>query len=521
MKTHTSQKALSLLLAAALLLTSFSSFVFAAPAKNEAPVIFIAGFASTPTVDLNSGDRVFPPSYDDLEPVLKEYAWTMLTSLVQKDYTKWEEPLVDALYRAFDPIRCDEDGDPILPATTSSYVPPTGEELRAKRDPVKGYTAENSIYYSFDWRLDLKTLAGNLHEFIEYVLAETGAEKVRLIGSSMGGCVLATYMDLYDYEYISDALFLSAAFQGTSVAGEPMTGALQFDGDNLVTFLSSVMGRDIRGELLNTLVDVLYQLGVVDSVALRANLIKYTVQSAVNDRALRYIFGRIPGFWALVPYEYYDAARETMTFGIVSDAFYEKIDFYHEIQGRMTEILQTAMDRGIGLSVVSKYGLPSIPAIPSQRNMSDMVVDTHYSSLGADCAPIDAPFTDRSGDCISPDGYIDASSCAFPENTWFLKNVSHTAHPDCEWTFMDTLLSSEAQPTVDTFAAYPRFLIQTSDGRIVPLTAGTDASLYTVATRKTGFLALLKSLIDDYGKILTLLFRLAGTTLADRLTFYA
>ena len=514
------KKTLSLLLCG-LLLVSVGVSAFAAAAPNASPVIFIAGFASTPTVDLTSGDRVFPPSYDDLRPVLREYAFTMLRSLLEKDYAKWEEPLVDALYRAFDPIRCDENGDPVIPATSTAYTPPTGEEIRAKYDPVRGYTAENSIYYSFDWRLDLKTLAENLHGFIEYVLAQTGAEKVRLIGSSMGGCVLATYMDLYACEYVEKAIFLSAAFQGASLAGEPMAGRLEFNGDNLVTFLSAVMGRDVRGELLNTLVDILYQFGFTDTVALQANLIRYSVADAVTNRALRYIFGRLPGFWALVPYDDYETAKATMTQGIVSDVFYEKIDFYHEIQGRIPGVLQTAMDRGVQVSVVSKYGFPAIPATPAQMNVGDMVVDTHYSSLGADCAPLNAPFTDRGGAFVSPDGYIDASTCAFPQTTWFLKNVSHTAHPDCEWAFLETLFSAEAQPTVDTFPAYPRFLIETADGRIVPLTAETDYSLYTVPARDLRFLPQLRRFIENLRKILDALFRLAGEKLRPAAAIFA
>lgn len=512
------KKTVSLLLCVAVL---FGAAVFASAEtrKNEEPVIFIAGFASTPTVDLTSGDRVFPPSYDDLRPVLREYAWTMLSSVVKKDYAKWEEPLVDALYRAFDPIRCDENGDPVLPGTTTAWVRPTGEELRAKRDPVKGYTAENSIYYSFDWRLDIRTLAAELHGFIEYVLSETGADKVRLIGSSMGGCVLAAYMDLYGSEYLSAAVFLSAAFQGTSVAGQPMTGRLSFEGENLTTFLSSVMGTDVKGELLKAAADALYQTGAADAIALNANLIGASVGGAVSDRALRYIFGRIPGFWALVPYEYYDEAKETMTFGIVTNAFYEKIDFWHELQGRVPEILRAAMDAGIHVSVVSKYGLPSIPAIPAQTNMSDMVVDTAYSSLGATCAPVNAPFTDRTGALVSPDGFIDASSCSFPENTWFLKNVSHTVHPASEWTFLNTLLSAQTQPTVNTFAAYPRFLIETRAGEIVPLTVETDYALYTVPSRETGFFGRLGRIFEDFRRMLAALMRLAGEKLSPSALF--
>lgn len=518
MKKRIPKKLLSLLLAVLLLLPCFSCFVFAAPEKNDDPVIFIAGFASTPIVDPSRGKQAFPPSFDDFRPVLKKYAGDVLRALIRKNYAVLEEPLTNTLLTAFDMIRCDENGDPLLPATTTSYVYPTGDELRAKYDPVQGYTAEDNIYYSFDWRLDLKTLAEDLHSFIEYVLEETGAQKVKAIGSSMGGCVLATYMDMYGTEYLSSALFLSAAFQGATIAGEPMIRPLTFNSANLTAFVSSVLGTDVKAEILNTLIDSLYQLGVMDRFALTSDQIVGIVSDGVYQNALRYIFGRIPGFWALVPYEMYDEAKTAMTKGIVSDAFYEKIDFYHEIQGRIPEIIQSEMDAGVQVSIVSKYGIPVIPAVQAQQNMTDMVVDVRYSSLGADCAPVNAPFTDRSGEYVSSDGYIDASTCAFPETTWFLKNVSHTAHPFAELTFLNTLLTADSQPTVDAFADYPRFLIQTPDGRIVPLTPETDRTLFILpAARRTGFGDTLKRLWDNFFRILNLIIRLAGQSIKGNL----
>ena len=518
--TPTVKKLLALLLAA-LLLFSFAATAFAEDArKNETPVIFIAGFVSTPTLDMETGDRVFPPEGSRVAEVFKQYAWSMVKSVIARDYVALDSPLINAAYQIFNPIRCDENGDPVNASTTTSFVWPTEEEILAKYDEQKGWTAGTNIYYSFDWRLDIKTLSEQLHDFIEYVVGVTGAERVDIIGSSMGACLLSAYLDRYEYEYIDKAIFLSGAFQGASVCGEPFAGKFSFDTETLIAFLSSVTGRDVRGELLNALIDGLYQAGVVDGVVNIANNINEYAMQRVYSEALSYIFGRIPGFWALIPYDLYDEAKESFIDGLVTDAFYEKIDYYHEIQGRVPEIIREGLDRGVQISIVSKYGTSGIPAVPSQKNLTDMVVDTKYSSIGATTALINEPFpeeteqiVDDGHDRISPDRYIDASTCEFPDYTWFIKNLKHTMHPESEYAFFDALFALDEQPTVDTLEQYPQFLIFTMEDEIEPLTAENDYAIVTDPYRGKTFFERFKLLMQDYFRIIRLLFELLKETI--------
>lgn len=179
------------------------------------------------------------------------------------------------------------------------------------------------------------------------------------------------------------------------------------------------------------------------------------------------------------------------------------------------------MEKGVQICILSKYGFCGIPAAPSQKGVTDMVVDTCYSSLGAVCAATDAPFNDRTGTNVSSDGMIDASACAFPSQTWFLKNISHTAHPLCELQFIDILLDSENQPTVNTYPEYPRFLIQTQEGTLMPLTSETDHALYSLPVRETDFFARLRRLLDDFRRIFDALRGLMRETVQKKLSFPA
>ncbi len=125
-------------------------FAFSADAKNEHPVIFIAGFVSTPTVDRETGERVFPPDADAIREAFFQSAGDIAKSALQRDWASLDEPLTRILYGLFDPMTCDENGTPYNSATSTSFVWPTEEELAAKYDPIRGYTAKNNIYYSFD-----------------------------------------------------------------------------------------------------------------------------------------------------------------------------------------------------------------------------------------------------------------------------------------------------------------------------------------------------------------------------------
>ncbi len=507
------KRILSLLLAAAALLMTSVGALARDGVKNETPVIFIAGFVSTPTIDAATGERVFPPDTEKIKEALGKYGASIAKAVITGNYADLESPLINASHQLLAPIVFDENGDPVNILTTTSYVRPDADEILSKKDPIRGYTSKNNIYYSFDWRLDLKTLSEQLHEFIEYVLDVTGAEKVDIIGSSMGGCLLITYMDRYECEHIRNAVFLSAAFQGASVCGEPFTGKYVTDAATLVTFLSSVTGRDLKGELINALIDALYQAGVVDKTAQIANDIYKYAMTSVSNQALSYIFGRLPGLWSLVPYDLYDTAKESFVPGIVTDEFYAKIDYYHEIQGRVPSIINSARDGGVAVSILSKYATSAIPAIPSQNGLTDMVVDTKYSSLGATCSFVNEPFDENykqavsdGQDRISPDRMIDASSCAFPDTTWFIKNIKHTAHPDAEYAFIDALFAYDGQPTVADMPGYPQFLIYTVDGKLVGLTTENDYGLFSTPYKGVTVFERIRLIILDLITVIKLIF---------------
>ena len=67
---------------------------------------------------------------------------------------------------------------------------------------------------------------------------------------------------------------------------------------------------------------------------------------------------------------------------------------------------------------------------------------------------------------------IDASTCSFPEITWFVKDMVHTWYTDGYDEFVYKLIYTEGQETVHTFDEYPQFLVNNQETEALePLTA--------------------------------------------------
>ncbi len=516
------RRVLSLALAVLLLCTLATAAAAAKPtAKNEVPVIFVAGFISTQTIDKRTGETLFPPSANLVKAAMTDTLELVVNSLRVEHSVNLKHPLNRAALRLLDGIRCDENGDPIIRYSGSAYVRPTPEAIRAKYHKDVGYTAADPIYYSYDWRLDLRTLAEYLHDFIEYVRECTGAQKVKLICHSMGTCVASTYMYLYSDEYLDDVVLYMGALNGASSCGDPFKNDLGMDNETTMAAINAMLGTDLRGELARAAVDVLYQQGAVDLLVGVTDKILFSLFDQLYEESMPYVFGRIPGFWALIPAEYYNAVRNEFAAGVVSDKFYEKVDFYHTVQEHEIETFSSVMKKGVGLSVVAKYGYPLAVIVESRHNESDLVVDAKYSSLGATCAPFNGTFPASYAQArhpeknyISPDRKIDASTCAFPDRTWFIKNSMHTdtvtAQPLKtveEQQMLQWLLCAEKQPTVWDNPAYPQFMVYLPDGHLAPLTAENNCDLLGNTVREETFPAQLKRILADLRQIVILPFK--------------
>lgn len=490
-----------------------------ATGKNETPIIFVAGFVSTDTVDQETGEALFPPTKKTIRKAVKDAVTPVLKSALKGEFRGLDYPLNQAALSLLNGIRCDENGDPISDRTGTAYQWPTAEQIRAKYHEDVGYTAADSIYYSYDWRLDMRTLAGQLHDFIEFVLESTGAEKVGVIAYSMGTCVMSTYLYTYGREYLDSVVMYLGALNGSGACGDPFNNHLGMDSETLMAAINGVLGVDLKSEMIKALADILYQEGMLEIATPVAGSVLDRVFDELYSSSMPYIFGRIPGFWAMIPAENYAYVRDSFAAGVVTDVFYEKVDYYHEAQAALVPTIERLSGEGLRLSVISKYGYPLAPIVESRRDESDFVVELKYTSLGATCAAFDETLPEDyvqaahpEKNYISPNRKIDASTCAFPDRTWFIKNSSHlgtlTGDTGCENELMQWLLTNETQPTVWDNPEYPQYLSYFADGTFGPLTAENDWSILGDYQKKSSLIDRLKKILEDYVRLFKALFGL-------------
>lgn len=502
------KKFLSVLLSVVMIMSTVS--LFACAKEEMTPVIFVDGIGSSDTVNTQTGETVFPPSTDAIIGGVSEAVLPLLKAVATGNYEEVSVPLCNALVTIFDGMACDENGNPVYP-TTSVYTYPDAETILSGKMAIDtenlGFEAEEVIYFSYDWRLDMQTVASQLNDVVKLVKDATGSDKVNLVGFSMGSCVVTTYLYDYGYDDIQDVIILSGAYNGVSTCGEPFSGQIAFDKAGMVTFLKTMFGNGISDFLLKSLIDALDKTGVLGNVLDIAEELNYAILDDVFELGLKTTFARMPGIWSVIPYNMYEDAKALLVGDNVTDEFEAKIDYYHyEVQGNNKAILDGVMENGGHLAIISKYGSTIPPVCVSQLNIGDMVIDTVYTSYGATCAPANSSLGEdyvQAVDCghnhLCADNMIDASTCAYPEYTWFIKDLMHADHTAAQWELIRFIFASEAQPTVADSEVYPQFLITIGD-EIVPLTAENDSGKYGDSTPKNLFefiVGIIKKLIES------------------------
>jgi|GEM_PF-2363844 len=520
----TAKKFISLILAAVMVMSTLSALLISASADDENyPTIFLDGIASSNTVNKDTGDVVFPPSADDIMSGLKKGNLSKIIGAVAKgDYSSAAGPIADAVIKIFESSSMDENGNPKYNTTTSYSFPDESTILRKAANTSHG-SISDYVYFSHDWRLDMKTLAENFHDFVEYVIKTTGAKKVNVISFSMGTCILTTYMYQYDYEYLNNVVLLSGGYNGVAVAGESFNDKLKFDAEDIDMYVESMTSMGYTMQLVSVLVDILYEAGIVDGAVDIVNKMLPEIADTVYKKGLKYTFARIPGLWSLIPYDMYDSAKESLISvgDNVSQEFVDKIDYYHyNVQANNESILDKAKQKGINVSIVAKYGSMSPPVVESQTLIGDQVIDTGREAFGATTSTVSSTLGDNyvqavddGHNHISADRQIDASTCRYPENTWFIKGKVHADHYSAEFDFLDWLLSFNGEePTVHTDERYPQFLIYIPETEsIEPLTEENNYSTVTEKTKDKGFFEKIKSIFSLIRKFFKLLGQLIKT----------
>ncbi len=434
-------------------------------------------------------------TYEDGSKALSVDLTTLFPLLLQSFMARLEvinediviDTALDVAYEILSPLACDNEGNSVEPVSMVQYHGSmanhpefvagldNGSEFGIVKTAVEKYGAENTYYFSYDWRKTPAALAEELKGFVDTAKKDSGKDKVNIICASMGGMVTTAYMYYYGTDSLDSVVYLSGAQNGTYVCGEALNGRIVFETDILLNLIYESTDDNI---FLKLFLSVFDSMGVFDTLTKIANDIVVDSFDEANDRVLRDCFGTLCGFWALCPDESFESGVETIFGGHEEEypVLLEKIDETKDFVFATEETLVEAKESGVKISFVSNYNGTLVPVHAKANVNGDGVLETELTSNFATVAPLreiltadqlaKAPYAS-----VSPDKVIDSSTAWFPENTWFVKDAPHVAADYgsgfSEFTF--TLLESETQPDVNTFPQYPQFMIADENLNLSPL----------------------------------------------------
>lgn len=480
------KKTISIILA---FIIAFSavSVAFAEPLTEEpeacdgscgyTPIVYVPGFGAGIYLNPESEDRtpIYPPSAADVIKAVPDLLFAII-AIATGNKPLFGKMAVSAMNKLVGGFACDENGKPVRNTSIKPFEYP---EIDIHRNVTDDPT-DRSFDFDYDWRISPIDNAADLKAFIEYVKELTGHDEVSIICHSQGNTIVATYLELYGNGGIEKIAFLSPAFQGISILGSlyRKEADLSEKSGELLGFIKTAMGESVGTDILSGLVGILNATGFTDSLLRFLQQYLTSEFDRIFEESLAPSFGYLAGIWTFVPDEYFDDAIEAMFEGKTDAPILEKIMYYHDnVQIKLDDILQDAMDNGTEIIICAGYGISSIPVSLTPTVHSDFLIDTEYMSIGATCAPLGETLGDgykQAVDCghdhVSQDMFIDASTAAFPENTWFFKGLNHNDFPDDYDKFINTFLLLEEEMTVSSHEEYPQFMTFDKDGNLVPVT---------------------------------------------------
>ena len=209
-------------------------------------------------------------------------------------------------------------------------------------------------------------------------------------------------------------------------------------------------------------------------------------------------YGTFPSFWAMVSEEDYPAARRNIFKG-KEDAYaglIEKIDRYDtDVRQHMDELMKGAKEAGVKIAVFAKYGDYLIPPVTENANeLSDNTLLLSKASFGATTAKygstlpqavLDKAAANGTDKYISPDKMVDASTCMFPDTTWFFWDCPHETFPDFIFDAMAKFYYADGDMTVFSDPDFPQYQIAHLDpnnsdiGTLEPMNADNAPVIVT------------------------------------------
>lgn len=500
--------------------------VLSAGAENAAekvPTIYIVG-GNQVMRDPETGEQKWkitvPDGYigEAAEDCIDDFLKAVVTGR-KADIETYKTKLLSWVAPLYADVICDENGVPLNELTVCrDYNVDRPFELGDSIDDriYNGYYPIRAYDFYYDWRADLFLAADELEHYIDMICEATGSEQVNLMGRCEGASLILAYLASYGSDRISRMMLYTPTSEEYMLASQTFAGKIEFSFPEISTWVDhnryfSLDSLPIDSNLIE-LLDATLRLAAESRLGLSQaalNRMYNRIFKSILPDILLASYATMPATWSMVSDEDFETAmsfvfggKEAQYAGLI-----ERIRTYHDTAGVVSDALLTeAAENGVHIGVITKYGYPAMPLFEESALLTDGSCLIRYSSFGATASTYDGTLSDSyivsrweagKSAYISPDKKIDASTCLFPDTTWFVGGIDHDNFPWCIDLFVEGFMLSQEPMTVHSDGNRPQFMLY-ENGEIVPMTA-ENADRSTVSEPKQAssgsvFLRFLRSL---------------------------
>ncbi len=513
------KKIISVFLALIITLTAVSCVLPATmatePGRAEIPIVYIEGtgqYIFRKTED-GSTETIFPIQIS--EDYINEQIDVFLPVFAKAFFTQQWDEFCDVLYDIINPVlskmKLDKNGE----VSDGSFIDWTWSRETLPDMERNGTYGVEDYKFRYDWRLSPLTTAEQLHQYIEDVLYVTGAEKVALCGRCYASNIVAAYMQKYDGENVREVIHYASAANSAQFVSKLFTGELHLDADSINRFMYDVqidIGEDLM-TLLQSFVTLFNKTYGLDIACWAVNNVFEDIYLEIIPPILIESYATFPSYWSMVSKEDYNKAKETIYYGSDKNEYSGLIsktdEYYNEVQLKFNETLKRHEAKGIEISNIVKYGKQDLPATAYGDKLSDYLCTVEDASFGATTALIGETFSDeyidraienRTAKYISPEKQIDASTCLFPDTTWFIKDLDHYLFPHSVNNLISEIVNNDGY-TVESNKSYPQYIH--FDEKTEALTPLTGENMNTTDAWTTTYFEALKTFFKTLFKIIS------------------
>lgn len=363
------------------------------------------------------------------------------------------------------------DGETVYNLVTKKFDVPVSEMSEEDKhffytmlpvEPIAELCGEENLFlFTFDLFGDPMESVKGLDSYIEAVLQKTGAKKVNLASVSLGGTMLTAYAETgKNLDKVNKVVNMVSLLDGTDIMADFIDRSFNVSDSFLrkeyfPIVLESLTGDRGLGNLVNILLHIMPRK-LFETILSSA----YT---AMHDE----IIVNNPEFWAMVPSDRYEELADKW---ITSDVLRAKTDAYQTARANLKKNLSKMNANGTEIYSICGYNLSYTDGdyaffgiVKSNENANcDGIIPVSSTSIGATAVKAGEEFdsaylVSHESKYISPDKNVDASTCLFPDRTWFFSGQHHEVGRNDVVIRLAALILNGSVKSVDSTPLFPQF----------------------------------------------------------------